>query len=707
MQKLKKQWPKILVFLAVFVLALLFPYSNDDWAWGGTTGLLRLHSFFKDYNGRYLGNLLVILLTRSNILKALVMSATFTGIASLCQKIVNREDDRIFFIVLTSLFLADKTLLRQTIINTSGFTNYTFCMLLVLVYIAYLSSGQKGERKSSDKPPVLTCILLLLLGFCTALFMEHITIYTVLLSAFVCLISKIKYHKFSRDNFSYFIGAVSGAVLMFTNGAYTKVLHGTDSYRKACGTTHDAVIKGFKNLFLVLSENAIANHIVVNTIIALLVIYLLAKYSYSNDRKKSALSIGGIILTLAVNMYFVAILLNNNWKPLLRYTNGLTGTVAVVYYVFLLICISKVIKEKTARNRMIFYLVSIGVLTAPLLVLSPVTPRCALPMYIFYILLMCELYSYAIAEKLNGKHKKLSYAVFIFIFCFAFLYLLSIYSYVFHKNNQRLSDIKAQIDSGNKIVYLQKNQYEQYVWKNHPVSDLWAERFLDFYGFPKDLKVRVLEKGDENYLIYTRRIPKDTKKLMIVAHPDDELIWGGSRLFEDDWFVVCITNGKNKPRHAELDKVMKETGDSYIIMDFPDKVDGKKSDWSKDKDTINEYLSDIINMRDWDEIVTHNPAGEYGHIQHRMTSEMVTSLVEDKEKLMYFGIYYPEKKLEETGSTDKSGQPLGRISEKDYERKQDIFKRDYPSQKNIPFYHMFSHENWVSYSGWKAAYANR
>ena len=328
-------------------------------------------------------------------------------------------------------------------------------------------------------------------------------------------------------------------------------------------------------------------------------------------------------------------------------------------------------------------------------------------MYIFYILLMCELYSYAIAEKLNGKHKKLSYAVFIFCFCFAFLYLLSIYSYVFHKNNQRLSDIKAQIDSGNKIVYLQKNQYEQYVWKNHPVSDLWAERFLDFYGFPKDLKVRVLEKGDENYLIYTRRIPKDTKKLMIVAHPDDELIWGGSRLFEDDWFVVCITNGKNKTRHAELDKVMKETGDSYIIMDFPDKVDGKKSDWSKDKDTINEYLSDIINMRDWDEIVTHNPAGEYGHIQHRMTSEMVTSLVEDKEKLMYFGIYYPEKKLEETGSTDKNGQPLGRISEKDYERKQDIFKRDYPSQKNIPFYHMFPHENWVSYGGWKSAYANR
>lgn len=707
MQRQKKQWPKIIVFLAIFVLALLFPYSNDDWAWGSSTGLMRLHSLFKDYNGRYLGNLLVILLTRNNILKALVMSGTFTGIATLCQRIVNKDDNRIFYIVLTSLFLSDKALLRQTIVNTSGFTNYTFCMLLVLIYIAYLSDSEKTNRNKSDKTKTGVCIMLFLLGACSALFMEHITIYIILLSGFVCIMNKVRKHIFTPDHFSYFIGSVSGAVLMFTNGAYMKVVHGSDMYREASSTTHDAVTKACKNLFLTLSENTISNQIVVNVIVALMIIYLLARHSYSKDKKKAAFSISGIIITLAVNMYFVAILLNNDWMPLLSYTNALTGVIAVVYYVFLLVCIANVIKDSRSRKRMLFYLISIGVLTAPLLVLSPVTPRCALPMYVFYILLMCELYSYTIAEKLNGKHKKLSDAIFVFCFCFAFLYLLSIYSYVFHKNNQRLSDIKTQVNSGNQIIYLQKNHYEQYVWKNYPVSDLWAERFLDFYGFPKNLKVRILKKDNDNYEIYTHGIPKDTKKLMIVAHPDDELIWGGSRLFADDWFVVCITNGDNKTRHKELDMVMKETGDSYLIMNFPDKVDGKKSDWSKDKEKINKYLSDIINMRDWDEIVTHNPAGEYGHIHHKMTSEMVTNLVDDKSKLIYFGIYYPEKTLEKTGSTDKNGNPIGKISEDDYRRKQDIFKRDYPSQKNIPFYHMFTYENWVSYSDWETAYANR
>ena len=236
MQKLKKQWPKIIVFLAIFVLAILFPYSNDDWAWGSSTGLMRLHSLFKDYNGRYLGNLLVLLLTRNNILKALVMSGTFTGIAALCQRIVNKDDNRIFYIVLTSLFLSDKALLRQTIVNTSGFTNYTFCMLLVLIYIAYLSDSEKAKRNKSDKPKAGVCIILFLLGACSALFMEHISIYIILLSGFVCVMNKVRKHAFTPDHFSYFIGSVSGAVLMFTNGAYMKVVHGSDTYREASST---------------------------------------------------------------------------------------------------------------------------------------------------------------------------------------------------------------------------------------------------------------------------------------------------------------------------------------------------------------------------------------------------------------------------------------------------------------------------------------
>ena len=36
---------------------------------------------------------------------------------------------------------------------------------------------------------------------------------------------------------------------------------------------------------------------------------------------------------------------------------------------------------------------------------------------------------------------------------------------------------------------------------------------------------------------------QEPESLMIVAHPDDETIWGGSHLINGNYTVLCITNG--------------------------------------------------------------------------------------------------------------------------------------------------------------------
>ena len=41
---------------------------------------------------------------------------------------------------------------------------------------------------------------------------------------------------------------------------------------------------------------------------------------------------------------------------------------------------------------------------------------------------------------------------------------------------------------------------------------------------------------------------KEPESLMIVAHPDDETIWGGSHLLKGHYLVVCLTNGNNEKR---------------------------------------------------------------------------------------------------------------------------------------------------------------
>ena len=65
-------------FLIAVCLVYLFPYSGDDWAWGSSLGIDRLNKWFDNYNGRYAGNLLVLALTRSNILKTIIIAIALT-----------------------------------------------------------------------------------------------------------------------------------------------------------------------------------------------------------------------------------------------------------------------------------------------------------------------------------------------------------------------------------------------------------------------------------------------------------------------------------------------------------------------------------------------------------------------------------------------------------------------------------------------------
>ena len=61
---------------------------------------------------------------------------------------------------------------------------------------------------------------------------------------------------------------------------------------------------------------------------------------------------------------------------------------------------------------------------------------------------------------------------------------------------------------------------------------------------------------------------QEPESLMIVAHPDDETIWGGSHLINGNYTVLCITNGNNKKRKKEFMKVMEKTHSKAIILSF-------------------------------------------------------------------------------------------------------------------------------------------
>lgn len=150
---------------------------------------------------------------------------------------------------------------------------------------------------------------------------------------------------------------------------------------------------------------------------------------------------------------------------------------------------------------------------------------------------------------------------------------------------------------------------------------------------------------------------KDRVNLIIVAHPDDESIFAGNEIINNSYYIVCITNGKNETRKKEFEKMLKTTGNTGVMLDYPDKINGKRDDWSSVKEDIEDNVNRIIASREWGKIVTHNPKGEYGHIQHIKTSEIVTKLVNQQAKekqLYYFGNYFKAKdEIEHTKTLNK------------------------------------------------------
>lgn len=137
---------------------------------------------------------------------------------------------------------------------------------------------------------------------------------------------------------------------------------------------------------------------------------------------------------------------------------------------------------------------------------------------------------------------------------------------------------------------------------------------------------------------------------MIIAHTDDELLWGWKDLInEENWLVICVFQQYNYP-NADIDrnrrlenfkKTGKLFGFKHIILDFIDNPYQLDVDFDIQL-KIKSKLSVFINNTKNTKIVTHNPNGEYGHYHHKIVSKIVSELVSDKNNLYYFS-FNPNK----------------------------------------------------------------
>ena len=126
------------------------------------------------------------------------------------------------------------------------------------------------------------------------------------------------------------------------------------------------------------------------------------------------------------------------------------------------------------------------------------------------------------------------------------------------------------------------------------------------------------------------------KNLMVVAHPDDETIFGFAQLAlsSSHWTVVCVTNGDNPERRREFLQVARALGVTSRIWRFKDARWAAFSE--DDQQRIALRVQEICKRERIENVLTHGLGGEYGHCQHRALHQVVRRAVTLAE---YRGVY--------------------------------------------------------------------
>jgi LmbE family N-acetylglucosaminyl deacetylase len=121
------------------------------------------------------------------------------------------------------------------------------------------------------------------------------------------------------------------------------------------------------------------------------------------------------------------------------------------------------------------------------------------------------------------------------------------------------------------------------------------------------------------------RMPKSGKSQLsqasvVVAHPDDEILWmGGTLLLERGcrWKIVTLCRGSDADRAPRFLEVIKHLGATGIMGDVND---GPEQHPLSPRDVREAVLELLVRERRFDVLFTHSPRGEY--TRHRRHEEV-------------------------------------------------------------------------------------
>lgn len=496
---------------ALYLIFYLFPVTGDDF-FREAVGR-ELHSVsdlaarvMKSYlttNSRIMGNVLAYTAGSRPVFRALTEALITVLTAFFAAKAAGIRSAGGGLVLFSGIFALPLAMFRQIYPWAAGFYNYVppvTCFLAACALLRPLFDGREAcvpsdRAKGSARSRVHTvflCAALFFLGFAGQLFMETNTLCTLAAALGLFVLYRLWKGSFSAPLLWFALGAAGGAALLFASPCYRIVGEAGSIYSTAAseagkfmevvkdhlGEVLRDLIADSPVLFLSLSLSACAAGLAAKkrkTADCVLYAVLLCGCGFFLLRRRQVFPEPPLLLLTAVTALWAAALLFSA----VRFLDG------------------------DRRLRAVFFMLCAAVVSAPLLVVSPIGPRCLYAGYVFLLLAasgFCAAVSDAVTARTAAASSPASRAVLSISVLTAgaalalciLLGTVCAYSPLYENARFRDAQIAAAMEAGEAEVTVPACPAPELLWEPDGPKIIYTW----YYETPGDLVIRFEKRED-------------------------------------------------------------------------------------------------------------------------------------------------------------------------------------------------------------------
>lgn len=349
---------------------------------------------------------------------------------------------------------------REVYSWTAGYMNYLLPIVPLLLCLLILMKLVYPNNKIN----ITKFFILTILGFIAQLFMEHITIYMVILAMTFFILCYFKYRKNIKIAIGFFTSTIIGALIMFSNSGYRSVANSTDQYR--------SIAKGFKEIILKIISNVyeMARYIVIDNLILTIIIMILCIILISKNIKnykfqKTICKIN--IISSLITIIYISII---NLIETLDYSISfgsievyLSILIALIFFINLIVTILISINNKKCKINILFYTLSIILLSFPLTIVSPIGVRCFFICYVFLVIIALDIIQYLKENNIFKFNKSSLKKIFIITICLILANKIYIMTSIKHVYDERIKYINEKMIDNEYEIIIPELPFNSYI----------------------------------------------------------------------------------------------------------------------------------------------------------------------------------------------------------------------------------------------------